>query len=108
MAIHNATACLRLLFVHGRRYRHVDRYETWVQLRSRAVRPRVDMAPLAERFADAERGDATWHADPVSTMTPVLAHDGESSLDATEVVDLVVDHLRAAPPGWDPYSVTRG
>lgn len=108
MAIHNATSCLRLLFVHGRRYRHLDRYETWVQMRSRAVRPRVDMAPLAARLSEAERSSVGWEADPVSTMTPALAHDGESSLDATKVVDLVVDHLRAAPPGWDPYSVTRG
>jgi hypothetical protein len=108
MAINNATSCLRLLLVQGRRYRHVDRYETWVQLRSRAVRPRVDMAPLAERLTAGESGPVTWTADPFSTMTPSMASESESSLDAAEVVDALVDHLRSAPPAWDPYEVTRG
>ena len=49
MAIHNATGRFRLLVVHGRRYRYVDRYETWVQYRSRPVLARVDMRPLATR-----------------------------------------------------------
>ena len=108
MAINNATACVRLLLVQGRRYRYVDRYETWVQFRSRPVPPRVDLAPLAERLTAVERGPVRWSADPFSTMTPTLAPDDESSLDAAEVVDAVVDHLRTAPPAWDPYEITRG
>ena len=55
MALHNATHCLRLLVVHGRRYQFVDRYETWVQYRSRRPLPRVDMRPLAERLTECEQ-----------------------------------------------------
>jgi hypothetical protein len=108
MAINNATSCVRLLLVQGHRYRYVDRYETWVQMQSRRVLPRVDMAPLAERLTAGEAGAVTWIADAFSTMTPSMAPQGESSLDATEVVDALVDHLRAAPPAWDPYEARTG
>ena len=60
MAIHNATERFRLLVIHGRRYRYVDRYETWVQYQSRPVLARVDMRPLAERLTELESRDVTW------------------------------------------------
>jgi hypothetical protein len=103
MAVNNATSCVRLLLVRGHHYRYVDRYETWVQYHSRPVLPRVDMTPLAEQLTAAERAGVVWSADPFSTMTPTLAPSDESSLDATEVVERVIDHLRAAPPAWDPF-----
>ncbi len=45
MAINNATSMLRILLVHGRRYRLELRYETWVMLTSRRVMPRLGSAP---------------------------------------------------------------
>jgi hypothetical protein len=102
MALHNATACLRLLLVHGRRYRYVDRYETWVQLRSRRPRPRVDLRPLADRLTGLD-DDGPWTAAGPSQLTPTLDSGDRSSLGADTVTRLVIDHLATAPPAWDPY-----
>ena len=40
--------------VRGRHYQFAYRYESWVQFRSRPVRPRVDLAPLATALSEAE------------------------------------------------------
>ena len=103
MAINNATDRLRLLLVHGRRYRYVDRYETWVQTRSRPIPLRVDLAPLAETLDAAEHRDTSWSAKPPGTLTPRLDHTGTSSLDREMVIALVRDHLRTAPSAWNPF-----
>ncbi len=125
MAVHNATERGAVLTGRGRRYQLVYRYESWVQFRSRAVRPRVDLVPLAERLTEAEAlagaatgssarsGSAVWVADQVSGLTPTLSlaggeeGGGESALEAAVVRALVESHLRASPPAWDPYAVTR-
>ena len=93
MAINNATDRFRLLIVHGRRYRFVDRYETWVQYQSRPVLPRVDMRPLAERLTAEETKAVTWTAGAPSALSPELSHDGESSIDPELLGHIVVDHL---------------
>ena len=103
MALHNATGCFRLLVFHGRRYQFVDRYETWVQYRSRRPLPRVDMRPLAERLTEAERHSASWTASAPGSLTPTMRVEAESSLDQVVVRELVIDHLRHAAPAWDPY-----
>ncbi len=103
MALHNATGCLRLLVMHGRRYQFVDRYETWVQYRSRRPLPRVDMRPLAERLTEGERHSASWTASAPGSLTPTMRVEAESSLDQVVVREKVIDHLRHAPPAWDPY-----
>lgn len=99
MALHNATGRFRILVIHGRRYRYVDRYETWVQYVSRPTLPRVDMAPLAAELTSLEQGDVTWTAGPPSGLTPTLAPDDESTIDADVVVALVERFLRAAASG---------
>ena len=104
MALHNATDRFRLLVVHGRRYKFVDRYETWVQYRSRPTLPRVDMRPLAERLTDSERGSAEWTAAAPGSLTPTMQVRGESTLDADVVRNMVIAHLTASPPAWDPYA----
>lgn len=93
MALHRATDRFRLLFVQGRRYRYTDRYETWVQYRSRPLQPRVDLRPLADELSSLETGVVTWRADAPSALTPLLTHDGESSLEPGVVVDLVERRL---------------
>src|SRR4051794_18189854 len=103
MALHNATGQFRLLVMHGRRYKFVDRYETWVQYRSRPTLRRVDMRPLAERLTDNERGAAQWTASAPGSLTPIMQVTGASSLDADLVRKLVIAHLTAGPPAWDPY-----
>jgi hypothetical protein len=112
MAVHNATERSALLTVRGRHYELEYRYEGWVQFRSRVVRPRVDLVPLADRLNQLEaaaQGRALWTADPVSGLTPMLSHapDTESALDAGVVRASVEAHLRRAPPAWDPFRITR-
>jgi hypothetical protein len=82
------------------------RYEGWVQLRSRAVRARRDLAPLAARLQDEETGHAEWSATPVSRLLPRLhLGDGqESSITPDRFVELLIDHLGTAPPAWDPFA----
>jgi hypothetical protein len=93
MAINNATDRFRLLIVHGRRYRFVDRYETWVQYQSRRVLPRVDMRPLAARLGAIESGGATWQAADPGGLSPQLFNDGESSIDAGDLIENVIAYL---------------
>src|SRR4029079_5541560 len=103
MALHAATDRFRLLVVHGRRYRFVDRYETWVQFRSRPTLQRVDMRPLAERLTERETGSARWVAAAPGSLTPTMTVSEESSLDHDVVRAMIVAHLNEAPPAWDPY-----
>lgn len=105
MAVNNAVDRFRLLTVHGRRYHYVDRYETWVQYRSRRPLPRRDLRPLAEELTAAESGAVTWTASEPASLTPELKHDGESSIDAEMVVSLVRRHLASQPAAWDPYPI---
>ena len=104
MALHNATGCFRLLVVHGRRYQFVDRYETWVQYRTRRPLPRIDMRPLAELLIERESSSVRWSASPPGSLTPTLRVADESSLDSAFVSEMVVAHLRNSPPAWNPYS----
>ena len=106
MAINNATGCLRILQIHGRRYTYTDRYESWVQLQSRQPLPRVDLRPLADALTAADTA-TTWTASSPSSLTPQLDTTDESSLDRTIVVDHLIDHLRTAPRAWNPYHTLR-
>jgi hypothetical protein len=104
MGVHNATERLVVATVRGRRYDVEHRYETWVQLRSRPARRRCDLAPLADRLQDEERGDAVWSATPVGGLVPHLrSGDGDSSIDRDGFLTLLTDHLRDAPPAWHPF-----
>ena len=104
MALHNTTDCFRLLLVNGRRYRYVDRYETWVQYRRRRPIPRVDLRPLSELLTSIERRSEVWTATGPGSLTPELTHTGESSIPTDQLVGLVSRHLRSQPPAWNPYS----
>jgi hypothetical protein len=105
MAIHNATPRTSLLLVVGGSYRFTFRYESWVKYRSAPVPRRVDLAPLAEALTAAD--DVPWTSDPVGALTPELQPvDGAgSSLPPDVVTAMVVDHLRTAPPAFDPFLV---
>ena len=64
----------------GRSYDVELRYESWVQLRSRPLRLRRDLAPLAARLQDEERGDATGRPPRSAACVPRLrSGDGDSS-----------------------------
>ena len=105
MAVNNATERLVVATVRPGHYTVEQRYESWVQLRSRVLRRRRDLVPLAERLQDEEHGDAVWSAEPVSTMTPwMTSGEGESSITRSRFVELLGDHLRSAPPAWEPFA----
>ena len=103
MALNNATTCVRLLLVHGRTYRYTDRYETWVQYRSRPLPRRIDLRPVAEELTALETRGATWAAGEPGELTPELAPDVESSLELPAVEAVVTRALQTAPPASDPY-----
>jgi hypothetical protein len=104
MAVNTATPRLVVATIRGRDYQVELRYESWVQLRSRPLRLRRDLVPLAARLQDAERGDATWQATPVSALTPRLTSTGgDSSTARAQFIDMLVDHLHNAPPAWNPF-----
>jgi hypothetical protein len=105
MAIHNATSCFRVAIVRGRRYEVQYRYETWVQYASRRPMPRVDLEGLARRLDEVE-GDSVWHFDGVDRITPRLRMDSarDSRIPSERFVEMLVEHLRSAPPAWNPYA----
>jgi hypothetical protein len=107
MAVNNATSCVRILLVQGRRYRLELRYESWVMMASRRVLPRPDLRDLAARSNDLEPAGATWTAEGPGSLTPrlTLATDGtESGLAPAAFTASVCDFLRTAPAAWDPFA----
>ena len=105
MAVHNATDMSTIVLLRGQRFQLTHRYETWVQYQSRRRRPRVALLPLARALSAID--DAKWRADGVGALTPTLSHEGESSLDPSVFVVRVRDHIRTAPPAWDPATGRR-
>lgn len=108
MALHAATERSVLLIVDPVEGRHhlTCRYEGWVQFRSRSIRPRADLGPLAEQLTAAEPGRATWWPTAPSDLTPELATEPDgtgSDLDGEHVAAEVIKYLAEAPPAWDPY-----
>ena len=109
MAVHNATERLVVATVRGRRYDVELRYESWVQLRSRPLRLRRDLAPLAARLQDEERGDAVGRRRRSAASSRASSSgDGDSSIDRDRFLALLVDHLATAPPAWDPSPPSPG
>jgi hypothetical protein len=108
MAVNTRTDRTTLARLRGRRYDVELRYEGWVQLQSRPVRARRDLAPLAGRLQDEETGDAVWTATSVGAILPRLQlGDGqESSIAPERFAELLTEHLRTAPAAWDPFTPT--
>lgn len=102
MAVHNATTCIRAIEVRGRTYTYTDRYETWVQYRSRALLPRRDLRPLADELTSRDAGGA-WTATAPGSLTPQLHGPDESTLDEQQVLAALTRHLAEAEPAWHPY-----
>lgn len=108
MALHSVTERSTILVLDRAEGRHhlTCRYEGWVQFRSRPIRPRVDLVPLADELTAAEPDGARWTATYPGDLTPELrtAADGPaSSLDPDGFVATVTRYLATAPPAWDPY-----
>lgn len=111
MALHAATERSSILVIDAVDGRHhlTCRYEGWVQFRSRPIRPRVDLAPLAEELTAADHG-VRWRATPPSDLTPELSTDPDgpaSSLAPDDLRRRIIRHLTSAPVAWDPYASER-
>jgi hypothetical protein len=105
MAIHNATDMSTIALLHGQRFTLTHRYETWVQYQTRPRPHRVALLPLARALTGID--SVRWRADAVGALTPMLSHEGESSLTADAFVERVRHHLATSPPAWDP-AIGRG
>jgi hypothetical protein len=104
MALYNNVNSFTVLTVTGRNYEVGYRYESWVQYRSRPVRPRVDLGGLATQLNDFETG-GRWVFDGAGALTPRLHLVGadESAIETDRFEAMLSHHLSVSPPAWDPY-----
>lgn len=104
-AIHNRTACSRLLILRGRRVEFQYRYESWVQMKSRKPAPRVDLSALADELNQEEGSSGQWVFDGVDQITPRLHLEGseDSSIPVDAIVKCIAHHLQTGRPAWNPY-----
>jgi len=104
-ALHNRTACSRLLLLQGRRLELQYRYEGWVQMASRRPALRVDLSGLANELNQEEQTTGRWVFDGVDQITPRFHFDGASttSIPLDTIVSRVEHVLRTGPPAWNPY-----
>jgi len=66
MALYEQTACTRVaIAVAEHRYQVRYRYESWVELQSRPVPPRIDLRPFADMLQTFEGNAGEWAADDV-------------------------------------------
>lgn len=104
-ALHNRTACTRLLLLQSRRVELHYRYESWVQLASRRPAPRVDLSDLASELNREETTGGRWVFDGVDHITPRLHLEGSAatSVPLDDIVRRIEHHLRSGRSAWDPY-----
>lgn len=104
-AIHNRTACNRILRITGRRYELQYRYESWVQFASRRPMLRVALDDLVVELNETEQAAGEWRCENVNEVAPRLYLEGvdRSSIAPEQFVDRVRRHLSTAPVAWDPY-----
>jgi hypothetical protein len=88
-AVYTATPMNRVLVQRGRSYELRYRYESWVEYRSRAIPPRVDLRPLAMKLTEKESA-GKWRFESIDNLQPKLRLDGapESAIPP--------EHFRAA------------
>jgi hypothetical protein len=104
-AIHNRTACSRILTMQGSRVDFLYRYESWVQLASRRPLLRVDLHDLAGDLNREESSGGRWVFDGVDRITPRLRLEGAAgtSLSPDAIQRRLEDRLSTGPPAWLPY-----
>lgn len=108
MAVHNHSERTRVLVVAPPYYELYFRYETWVQLASRRVPPRVDLTPLAAELSEREPAGCRWVFNGAgATVARLVPADGGSELSPEVVLPLVTDALARGRPAWDPYAAPR-
>jgi hypothetical protein len=106
MAVHNRTQMTRVAYVTGQRFEVQLRYETWVQLVSRATQPRPDLGILATRLDEIEGSGGSWLFDGAGAITPALTLHGaeESSIPPEQFLAELEAFLPGAASAWDPWA----
>lgn len=104
-AIHNQTACSRILMVQGKHIEFQYRYESWVQYVSRKIAARVDLSGLAAELNREEASEGQWTFDGVDRITPRLHLEGGAgtSLDPSRIQQQLEQHLATGKAAWNPY-----
>jgi hypothetical protein len=114
MVLYKSTERLRVLTaLPGGHYRLRYRYESWVQVASQDVMPRVDLNPLLPRLQELEQEAVQWRFGGNDWSTPDLepiGSDGQpaaSSLTLEELVDELVAYYEREQENpalqWNPY-----
>jgi hypothetical protein len=108
-AVHSSTPRLRVATVAGGGVEVRYRYESWVRLRSRRPRPRVDLSTVAAELTRSETSGGRWVFDGAGAITGALhvAGGARSALEPEHVLEEVcraLEVLDAGPPAWDPYA----
>jgi hypothetical protein len=101
MALYEQTQCTRVaLVIAEQRYQVRYRYESWVELQSRRVLPRIDLRPFAEFLQTFEGNAGEWSADDPQQTLPRLRlrgpEGGTSSSSITQglFLRLLMGYLR--------------
>jgi hypothetical protein len=104
-ALHNRTACNRLVLIRGHQVEVQYRYESWVQMVSRRPALRVDLAALAVELNEREQSKGRWVFDGVDRITPRLYLEGSpaTSISPDLILQRLEQHLRLGVPAWNPY-----
>ena len=116
-AVHSATKRLRILTLEGEGlWRLAYRYETWVEIVSRRVAPRLDVSAAIPRLQAIERAPGRWVFDGVADLVPALRFEdagGEpapSAIPADAFVSIVEETLAEAARdpalAWRPGDVS--
>lgn len=115
-AICSATDRLRVLTVHQEMYWLKYRHESWVQIASRPVLPRIDLDPLVTRLQVMETAPGTWAFDGIDAPSPNLCFVDEEGQPASsgiskalfieELMDFLKAHADDPAMQWNPYGDT--
>jgi len=119
MAICSRTNCLRVLTIFGEGFYKLQYcYESWVQVVSRIVRPRIDLYALAESLQRVEQVHGTWkHGDTADIMPSLEFVDFEgtptpSGIPRAQLISEVVSFFEREQDNpalqWSPYDSTEG
>ncbi len=105
MAVADSTDLLRIAIVQDGRCSVELRYETWVMLTSRPVRPRPDLRLLADELDALESTGTGWQAGAPGALTPQLRWTGKGSsgMSPEPFLRTLRNFLQHAQPAWDPF-----
>jgi hypothetical protein len=107
-AVNSVTERMRIATIAAGRMQLRYRYETWVRLETRRLRPRVDLSGLATVLTGLEPGAVEWSFDGAGAIRPAVKTNGNAPSGVP--ADLFVEEAKKAfasldsgPPAWDPY-----